>query len=170
MATTSLANAFGNIDHVAIVVENMKRTVAFYRSKLGFRVERKFGNASLGVRAVVLKRGTSRIELFEYSAAKPGYAKRIREIHGMKVPKHYFEPGLRHIAFRTSRFDGAVRVLRSRGIEPVIKPKKGYSGDSITFFEDPNGIMLEVVSPLGRRSRHPSGRRTKKKTARKSAR
>lgn len=159
MATTSLQNAFGNIDHVAIVVDDLSRTISFYRRKLGFAVERRFGNRALGVRAVVLKRGTSRIELFEYRDDKPTYAKRIREIHGMKVPKHYFEPGLRHIAFRTNRFEGAVKLLRKKGLAPVIKPKTGYSGDSITFFEDPNGIMLELVSPLGRLRRPPLDRR-----------
>lgn len=163
MATTTLRNAFGNIDHVAIVVESMASTIAFYRRKLGFAVERRFGNPELGVKAVVLKRGTSRIELFEYSDAKPTYAKRIRRVHGIKVPKRYFEPGLRHIAFRTSRFDGAVKALRRRGLAPVIKPKTGYSGDSITFFEDPNGIMLELISPLGRLRRPPPGRRKTKK-------
>jgi catechol 2,3-dioxygenase-like lactoylglutathione lyase family enzyme len=142
---------FGNIDHVALVVADLRRTIDFYRRKLGFRVERRFGHKGLGVRAVVLKRGTSRIELFEYRDDKPGHAKRKREIHGIKVPRSYFEPGLRHIAFRTTGFDGAVRSLRRRGLSPVIQPKKGYSGDSITFFSDPNGVLLELVSPLGRK-------------------
>ena len=121
MTTTSLASAFGNIDHVAIVVASMKKTIEFYRRNLGFKVERRFGNPELGVQAVVLKRGSSRIELFEYSSAKPTYAKRIRRIHGAKVPKSYFDPGIRHIAFRTSRFDGAVKVLKKKGLNPVIK-------------------------------------------------
>ena len=144
---------FGNIDHVAIVVSNMKESIRFYKKFLGFAVERSFGNKELGVKAVVLKRKSSRIELFEYSNKKANYAKRIREVHGAKVPREYFEPGIRHIAFRTDKFDGAVKSLKSRGLKPWIKPKKGYSGDSITFFQDPNGILLEVVSPLGRKKR-----------------
>lgn len=144
---------FGNIDHVAIVVADMKKTVRFYEKFLGFRVERKFGNKDLGVRAIVLKRKSSRIELFEYSDEKPQYAKRRCEVHGAKVPRSYFEPGIRHIAFRTNKFRGAVDSLIENGIEPWIKPKRGYSGDSITFFEDPNGILLELVSPLGRKKK-----------------
>ncbi len=159
--SSSLKSAFGNIDHVAIVVASMKQSIAFYERNLGFKIERKFGNAELGVKAVVLKRGTSRIELFEYSNAKPAYAKRIREIHGAKVPKNYFDPGIRHIAFRTNRFASAVKVLQKKGLSPVIKPKTGYSGDSITFFQDPNGIMLELVSPLGRRKSRASTARKK---------
>lgn len=151
------ASPFGNIDHIAIVVANLKKTISFYKKYLGFEVERSFGNQDLGVKAVVLKRKSSRIELFEYSGAKATYAKRIRQVHGAKVPKEYFEPGIRHIAFRTSKFDGAVKSLQKRGLKAWVKPKKGYSGDSITFFQDPNGILLEIVSPLGR----------KKKTSRK---
>lgn len=143
--------SFGNIDHVAIIVEDMAQSIRFYKKCFGFGVERKFGNKELGIQAVVMKHGHSRIELFHYSDKKPGYAKNISVLHGAKVPKHYFEPGIRHIAFRTRQFGGAVKFLRGKGLDPWIKPKTGYSGDSITFFEDPNGIMLEVVSPLGRR-------------------
>ncbi|MGZ3710345.1 MAG: VOC family protein [Bdellovibrionota bacterium] len=138
----------GNIDHVAIVVENLRRTIHFYEKYFGFKIEREFGNRELGVRAVVLKRKGSRLELFEYRNDKPTFAKRIREVHGAKVPKQYFEPGIRHIAFRTRKFKGAVSTLQTMGLNPWIKPKKGYSGDSITFVQDPNGILLEIVSPL----------------------
>lgn len=148
---------FGNIDHIAIVVADMRQTIHFYSRHLGFKIERSFGNKALGVKAVVLKRKSSRIELFEYSDKRPGYAKNIREVHGAKVPASYFEPGIRHIAFRTGAFNRAVNSLRLGGLSPWIKPKKGYSGDSITFFQDPNGILLEVVSPLGRK-------KTRKKT------
>ena len=144
---------FGDIDHVAIVVDSMKKTVNFYEKYLGFKIEREFGNKELGVRAIVLKRKNSRLELFEYKDSKPQYAKRICKVHGAKVPKSYFQPGIRHIAFRTGRFHSAVSALKESGIKPWIKPKTGYSGDSITFFQDPNGILLEVVSPLGRRKK-----------------
>lgn len=138
----------GNIDHVAIVVANMRASVHFYEKYFGFRVERKFGNPELGVRAIVMKRKGSRLELFEYRDDKPGFAKRRREVHGAKVPASYFQPGIRHIAFRTKKFRGAVANLRAMGLQPWIKPKQGYSGDSITFVQDPNGILLEIVSPL----------------------
>jgi len=142
---------FGNIDHIAIVVKNLRATISFYKKHLGFEIEREFGNKELGIRAVVLKRKSSRIELFEYKNTKPHYAKNICEVHGAKVPKEYFNPGIRHIAFRTKKFSGAVRQLKEHGLNPWIKPKTGYSGDSITFFQDPNGILLEIVSPLGRK-------------------
>lgn len=171
MGKTAQLGSFGNIDHVAIVVLDMRSTIEFYRRKLGFRVERRFGNPDLGVRAVVMKRGTSRIELFEYRGDKATYAKRIRRVHGMKVPRSYFEPGIRHIAFRTRKFRGAVRELGRKGVAPVIQPKKGYSGDSITFFADPNGVMLELVSPVPRRGgKPPRGRASPKSTPKRKAR
>jgi len=153
MPSTANANFFGNIDHVAIVVDSLTQTIKFYKKCFGFAVEREFGNAALGVRAVVMKKGDSRIELFHYRGDKPQFAKNIRKIHGASVPESYFSPGIRHIAFRTRNFEGAVNHLKKKGLDPWIKPKTGYSGDSITFFADPNGIMLEVVSPLGRRKK-----------------
>src|SRR5687768_11199083 len=116
----------GNIDHVAIVVADLAKTVRFYKKYFGFAIEREFGNPELGVRAVVLKRKGSRLELFEYRNDKPQFAKRRSEVHGARVPKQYFEPGIRHIAFRTRKFRGAVHTLSEMGLNPWIKPKKGY--------------------------------------------
>lgn len=152
MAKTS-ALPLGNFDHIAIVVADLAKTMRFYKNYFGFAVERKFGNPELGVRAVVMKRKGSRIELFEYRDDKPTYAKRLREVHGAKVPKEYFQPGIRHIAFRTKKFKSAVSTLSGMGLQPWIKPKKGYSGDSITFVQDPNGILLEIVSPLRKKKK-----------------
>jgi catechol 2,3-dioxygenase-like lactoylglutathione lyase family enzyme len=152
----------GNIDHVAIVVENLRQTVRFYEKYFGFKIEREFGNAALGVRAIVLKRKGSRLELFEYKNAKPTYAKRLSEVHGAKVPRNYFEPGIRHIAFRTRQFKGALNALQEMGLNPWIKPKKGYSGDAITFVQDPNGILLEIVSPIRKRGAKKPRTSTKK--------
>ncbi len=151
MASTKSNLPLGNIDHVAIVVENLRQTVKFYERYFGFKIERQFGNTELGVKAIVLKRKGSRLELFEYRNDKPGFAKRRSEVHGAKVPRSYFEPGIRHIAFRTRKFKGAVKTLQVMGLNPWIKPKKGYSGDSITFVQDPNGILLEIVSPIRKR-------------------
>jgi catechol 2,3-dioxygenase-like lactoylglutathione lyase family enzyme len=144
---------FGNIDHIAMVVADLKKTIRFYEKHLGFKEERRFGNIDLGVQAVVLKRKGSRLELFEYKDNKPQYAKRKREVHGAKVLKSYFEPGLKHIAFRTKAFGKTVAGLKSSGLKPWIRPKKGYSGDSITFVLDPNGILLEIVSPIRGRTK-----------------
>lgn len=149
----------GNIDHIAIVVADMRQSVAFYRRHFGFAVERKFGNRELGVSAVVLKKNQSRIELFEYRDEKATYAKRLSQVHGARVPRSYFEPGIRHIAFRTRKFAAAVKGLKKQGLDPWIKPKTGYSGDSITFIQDPNGILLEIVSPLGRRKKKKAARK-----------
>ena len=141
---------FGNIDHVAIVVTDLKKSVHFYERFLGFKIERQFGNKELGIKAIVLKRKSSRLELFHYRDDKPQYAKCMGILHGAKINKDYFTPGIRHIAFRTKSFNKVVAGFKNKGIEPWIKPKTGYSGDSITFIQDPNGILLEVVSPLGR--------------------
>lgn len=142
---------FGNIDHVAIVVRSMKQSIRFYEKNFGFKIERTFGNKDLGINAVVMKQKNSRIELFYYKSGKPQYARHQQMIHGRKVPASYFEPGIRHIAFRTKKFNESVKFLNKQGLKPWVKPKRGYSGDSITFFEDPNGIILEIVSPVGKR-------------------
>ena len=154
----NLSLPLGNIDHVAIVVADLAKTMRFYQKYFDFKVERTFGNEELGVKAVVLKRKGSRLELFEYRNDRPHFAKRRREVHGAKVPKQYFEPGIRHIAFRTKKFRGAVDTLTQMGLNPWIKPKKGYSGDSITFIQDPNGILLEIVSPLRKPKAKAKGR------------
>lgn len=56
-------------------------------------------------------------------------------------PKAY---GLRHLAFAVPSVDDMVRELESKGVpcEPI--RLDSFTGESMTFFKDPDGLPIEI--------------------------
>ena len=117
------------IDHVALAVRDISRSIAWYVEVLGF--EHRLPGMWDGVPAFIGK-GTTAIALFpvrtdEPSARPPGSITML------------------HLAFRASRADfvAAQHDLRTRGIE------FGFQDHEIShsiYFRDPDGHELEITT------------------------
>jgi catechol 2,3-dioxygenase len=118
------------IDHIALAVKDVERSVAWYKEVLGLkrRHEDVWGNypAMVGI-------GTNSIALFPVEGAEP------KPSPGRDVL------AMRHFAFRTDRanFDQARRELSQRGI-PLEAHHHGIS-ESI-YFHDPDGHEVEITT------------------------
>jgi catechol 2,3-dioxygenase-like lactoylglutathione lyase family enzyme len=118
------------IDHIALAVKDVERSVAWYKDVLGLerRHEDAWGNypAMVGI-------GTTSIALFPVDGAEP------KPSPGRDVL------AMRHFAFRTDRanFDRARRELSQRGI-PFEAQHHGIS-ESI-YFHDPDGHEVEITT------------------------
>jgi catechol 2,3-dioxygenase-like lactoylglutathione lyase family enzyme len=118
------------IDHIALAVKDVERSVAWYKEVLGLerRHEDVWGSypAMVGV-------GATSIALFpvEGTEAKPSPGRDVL--------------AMRHFAFRTDRanFDRARRALSQRGI-PLEAQHHGIS-ESI-YFHDPDGHEVEITT------------------------
>jgi len=123
---------FNAIHHVAIICSDYPTSKAFYQQVLGFQVvaenyraERESYKCDLA-----LADGTQ-IELFSF----PGAPAR---------PSRPEAQGLRHLAFKVTDIDAAIQHLAEYQIEcePVrIDP---YTQRRFTFFNDPDGLPLEL--------------------------
>ncbi|RPH19770.1 MAG: VOC family protein [Alteromonadaceae bacterium TMED7] len=123
---------FNAIHHVAIICSDYPTSRAFYQQVLGFevvaenyRAERDSYKCDLA-----LADGTQ-IELFSF----PGAPAR---------PSRPEAQGLRHLAFKVTDIDAAIQHLADHQIEcePVrIDP---YTQRRFTFFNDPDGLPLEL--------------------------
>lgn len=110
------------LDHLAISVRDVERSVHWYGEVLGLR--REHGPATVGVGETWLA----------FTEAPPG-----------GEPEEPAAPGLRHFAFRAGReaFEEARRELSSRGIEFSFEDHR--VAHSI-YFRDPDGHRLEVTT------------------------
>lgn len=132
------------IDHVYVTVRDLERSEEFYDRAMGVLGFRK-GRSPIG--------GDPHVP---YYNRQYGYSLRpARE----GAPDHDpYAPGLHHFCFRVvdeAAVDRAARELGEAGVdatEPRYYPK--YDPDYYaTFFEDPDGIRLEVANFRERRRR-----------------
>jgi glyoxylase I family protein len=125
------------VDHVFVAVRDLRRSEEFYdraMAVLGFRK----GDGTIA----------GDPHLFYYNRRFAYSLRPARE----GAPNHDpYAPGLHHLCFRVvdeAAVDRAARELREAGVE-VTEPRyyPGYAPDYYaTFFEDPDGIRLEVMN------------------------
>jgi len=119
------------LDHVAITVKNLNRSIEFY-TKLGFSVVRRAETTTLNIAFV--GSGLARLELFEL---RKEAAKEVSQ------PKDN-EIGVKHIAFHVDDIEGVVEELKKKGVEFTTEIMKTGRRTSI-FFKDPDGTILQLI-------------------------
>jgi catechol 2,3-dioxygenase-like lactoylglutathione lyase family enzyme len=145
-----------SIDHVNLVVRNLKRMTEFYRDVLGMRVAKEVSISGEWIDEVVGLKGVvgdvvylelpsgPRIELIDYKSP-PGVEQ------GVDNQPNVF--GLRHMAFRVSSVEAVAEKLSAAGIEfqsevkTVPDTQVTYAGGvrkRLVYFRDPEGNLLEL--------------------------
>lgn len=119
------------IHHIAIIASNYEVSKNFYVNLLGFEIIRENYRKDRNSYKLDLKIGDSEIELFSMNEA----------------PKRLTRPeacGLRHLAFYIDNIEDVITELNSKGIatEPIRIDE--YTGKKFTFFNDPDGLPLEL--------------------------
>ena len=121
-----------SIHHVAIIVSDLDAARQFYVDKLGFAVIRENYRSGRGDWKLDLRvNDDTELEIF----VEPNPPKRVNRPEAC---------GLRHLAFRVDSVEDTVRELEGLGIrcEPI--RRDDYTGASMTFFFDPDGLPLEL--------------------------
>ncbi|WP_160686753.1 VOC family protein [Clostridium sp. C2-6-12] len=122
---------FNKIHHIAIIASNYEVSKNFYVNLLGFEIIRENYRKDRNSYKLDLKIGDSEIELFSMNEA----------------PKRLTRPeacGLRHLAFQVNNIEEVIAELNSKGIltEPIRIDE--YTNKKFTFFNDPDGLPLEL--------------------------
>jgi catechol 2,3-dioxygenase-like lactoylglutathione lyase family enzyme len=117
------------LDHVALAVRDVARSVAWYQDVLG--LERRY-EAVWGDFPAIVGAGTTSLAFFP--AAVPELAPPARGVLSM-----------RHIAFRVDRetFERARGDLEARGLAPTFQD---HTAAHSLYFKDPDGYQLEITT------------------------
>jgi len=126
------------LDHLALTVADVERTLAFYRRVLGAQplFEELWRAGKIPV--VLLQVGASRLSVHAARAPAAPHA---------RSPL----PGSQDFCFRwDGPIEGAIEHLRARDVEIVLGPvprpaADGAAGRSV-YFRDPDGNLLELLS------------------------
>lgn len=128
------------IDHVAIVVKNLKATVDLYVNTLGFEQIYREIVADQGIEAVGLQAGESVIELLRPLDESSPIAKYRGEA----------ETKLHHTAYRVADLEAELARLKAAGVRLIDEhPRKGAHGNLIAFLhpKSTQGVLVELCQP-----------------------
>ena len=118
--------------HVAVICSDYQRAKAFYTEVLGFSViDENYRAARDSYKCDLVLPDGSQLELFSFADAPPRLTRPEAQ-------------GLRHLAFRVDDLDAAINQLSSKNVvcEPIRVDE--YTGKRFTFFQDPDGLPLEL--------------------------
>lgn len=120
------------IHHIAIICSDYNRSKQFYTQVLGleiimetYRKERQSYKLDLALNGIYI------IELFSF----PNPPKRVSRPEAT---------GLRHLAFEVNDIQKTVEELKSKGVTAEAVRIDEITQKKFTFFEDPDGLPLEV--------------------------
>ena len=125
-----------DVIHAALRVEDIDRTLAFYRDALGLSVTNEFVGGD-GATNVYLAGGGDAELQFKYYADQPNPP---------------VEPsGIDHVALRVEDTDATVeRLVEATGCRVLRGPLTSEGANArVAFVEDPDGYGVELVEPLG---------------------
>lgn len=120
------------IHHVAIICSDYERSKQFYTAILGFPIIAETYRAARHSYKLDLQVGVQdRLELFSFPdpPARPSRPESC---------------GLRHLAFVVKDLEATVAALQAEGVavEPIRLDE--LTGQRFTFFQDPDGLPLEL--------------------------
>jgi methylmalonyl-CoA/ethylmalonyl-CoA epimerase len=129
------------IDHVAILVDDLEKTLAFWRDGLGIDVSHFEDVPAEKSQVAFLPVGSSEVELVKPTTDDSGLA-RYLEKRG---------PGMHHLCLEVDDIDGMLAQLKQKGI-PLINetPVIGSGGKRYAFIhpKGANGVMVELYELL----------------------
>ena len=125
--------------HVALKVDDVDESLAFYREGLGGEViERGDADGSGGAEDVeyaALSIGDKRLYLFDRA---PYEAAGLVD----KLPT-----GVLHFGYVVDDVEASSRELRESGVEFVMEPTQ-FGNLEVAFFRDPDGVRIELIEIL----------------------
>ncbi len=125
-----------NIDHVAINVLDIQKSLDFYSRVLGLRQLESVDCGEFTITYFELP-GGGRLELFDY--------------HGQNQANHRpeSEAGLRHLAFQVRDVAMHEKLLRAEGVKITLPTcELPNLGARVCLFLDPNGVTLEFCEKI----------------------
>ena len=109
------------VHHVAIIVSDYERSRDFYVNKLGFEIIRENHRPERHDYKLDLRCGSIELEIFGNKTSDPAY------VEPPQRPSYPEACGLRHLAFKVSHIR-----------------RDTFTGEKMTFFDDPDGLPLEL--------------------------
>ncbi len=139
-----------NINHFSFTVQNLEKSIVFYRNVLGLKLKdistrsREFSENVTGIKNAELyiaymETINACIELIEY-----------RGVEGKKILLNTCDIGSSHICFNVDEFEDLVQKLKENNVQFNGKicciPEGPNKGKKVVYFRDIDGNTIELIS------------------------
>lgn len=114
---------------VCLVVENLTKSLEFYRDKLGLKIK------STDTGFADFELGETPLAIFEKNHATAMFPARFMT-----------KPGGVVIALKVDDIEKTVGALESKGVLIFEKPKHTSWGQTVAYLQDPDGYILELTN------------------------
>jgi len=125
------------IDHIAIVVEDIEKTLAFWRDVLGLPLDHFKDVAGQKALVALLTVGESEVELVKPTSDDSGIARYLQK-RG---------PGMHHICFEVDDLSGMLTRLKEQGVRLIDEtPIEMANGKKMAFIhpQSADGVLVEL--------------------------
>lgn len=125
------------IDHVAVLVDDLEKTLSFWRDALGMELSHVEEVPAEKSVVAFLPVGSSEVELVKPTTTDSGLA-RYLEKRG---------PGMHHICLQVDNIQGMLEQLKQAGVQLINEtPLTGSGGKQYAFVhpKSANGVMVEL--------------------------
>ena len=121
------------INHIAISVKDLEKSVKFYTKSFGFKEIKRFTKEDWNGEAVILELNGFKLELFGFNDYKESKddSSDLRTI------------GLKHFAIQVEDLNKKYEELKEKGID-IDTPKKGTTCKAFCFLRDFDKITIEL--------------------------
>jgi methylmalonyl-CoA epimerase len=136
--TTPLAERAINVDHIAIAVPDLEKSIKFFEEVLGFETveRRETKGKKTGMVSAVLKAGPITVVLLQGTSPESQVSRYVES----------YGPGVQHIAIGVQNLETLVGGLRESGVAFDTKVIRGSGLLQIFTQRDPDsGMMFELI-------------------------
>lgn len=138
--------------HTGIVVNDMQRSLPFYRDLLGMSIWADFKDNSEYVQKVTGVKGANvwMIKLEpEFGGAGIELLQYLSDPQEVPARPRSCDVGCNHVALQVDDLDAVYEKLKASGIEFHTEPRVSSDGNAkTTYCRDPEGVIVELVQML----------------------
>jgi catechol 2,3-dioxygenase-like lactoylglutathione lyase family enzyme len=126
------------IDHVAIVVSHMERSIRFYSEVLGLEIHHDGRNEGGRKKSFLGTKSRTLVALTEDANLDKRLSESVQSVG--------------HIAFRVDDVEAAKEALKGKGVEFVEEKFEKDTNRKAYHFLDPDGLELEIYGEIGQKA------------------
>ena len=124
------------ISHLGIAVENLEKSMNFYKAILGLDPSAPISGGNGTIKASMIKVGEVHLELLQ-PLGKEGVMAKFLEKRG---------EGFHHVCYEVEDLHAAIASIKNTGVEVLGEPMDGVEGLSIFLHpRDTHGVLTELV-------------------------